>query len=39
MWQTNLKVIAVVVGTLAVFTLVSNSIPQLQSVVPEDLSF
>ena len=39
MWQTNLKVIAVVLGTLAVFTVVSNSIPQLQSVVPEDLSF
>lgn len=39
MWQTNLKVLAVVLGTLAVFTIVSSSIPQLQSVVPEDLSF
>ena len=39
MWQTNLKVLAVVLGTVAVFTIVSSSIPQLQSVVPEDLSF
>ncbi|GMR12973.1 MAG: hypothetical protein BMS9Abin29_1168 [Gemmatimonadota bacterium] len=39
MWKTNLKVLAVVLGTLAVFTIVSSSIPQLQSVVPEDLSF
>jgi mono/diheme cytochrome c family protein len=35
----NLKILAVVLGTLAVFTLVANSIPQVQSVVPEDLSF
>ena len=35
----NLKIIAVVIGTLAVFTLVANSIPQVQSEVPVDLSF
>ncbi len=35
----NLKILAVVIGTLAVFTLVANSIPQVQSVVPEELSF
>ena len=35
----NLKILAVVLGTLAVFTLVANSIPQIQSVVPEELSF
>jgi mono/diheme cytochrome c family protein len=39
MWQTNLKVLLVVVGTLGVYTLVANSIPQVQSEVPEELSF
>jgi len=35
----NLKIFAVVIGTLATFTLVANSIPQIQSEVPVDLSF
>jgi len=35
----NLKILAVVLGTLATFTIVANSIPQVQSVVPEELSF
>ena len=35
----NLKIIAVVIGTLATFTLVANSIPQVQSEVPLELSF
>ncbi len=35
----NLKIFAVVLGTLAIFTLVANSIPQVQSEVPLDLSF
>jgi mono/diheme cytochrome c family protein len=35
----NLKIFAVVIGTLATFTLVANSIPQVQSEVPVDLSF
>ena len=35
----NLKILAVVIGTLATFTIVANSIPQVQSVVPEELSF
>ena len=35
----NLKILAVVIGTLATFTLVANSIPQLQSEVPVELSF
>jgi len=39
MWQTNLKVVLVVLGTLGVYTLVANSIPQVQSEVPEELSF
>ena len=35
----NLKIFAVVIGTLATFTLVANSIPQVQSEVPVDLNF
>ncbi len=35
----NLKILAVVIGTLGTFTLVANIIPQLQSEVPEELSF
>jgi len=35
----NLKIIGVVVGTIGAFTLLANSIPQVQSEVPQDLSF
>ena len=35
----NLKIFGVVIGTLALFTLVANSIPQVQSEVPLALSF
>jgi len=35
MWRTNLKVVALVVGVLALYTLVANSIPQIQSEVPK----
>jgi len=38
MLGTNLKVAGVVVGTLALYTLVANSIPQLQSEVPKVLT-
>ena len=38
MWATNLKVAAVVIGTLAFYTLLANSIPQLQSEVPQQLT-
>jgi mono/diheme cytochrome c family protein len=34
MWATNLKVIGVVLGTLFVYTLICNKIPQIQSEVP-----
>ena len=34
MWATNLKVIGVVLGTLFVYTLICNKIPQMQSEVP-----
>jgi mono/diheme cytochrome c family protein len=37
--MTNLKIVLVVLGTLGVYTLVANSIPQVQSEVPEQLSF
>ena len=39
MWRTNLKVIGVVFGTLALYTLIANKIPQIQSEVPQSLSF
>ena len=35
----NLKIFAVVLGSLGTFTLVANSIPQVQSEVPLELSF
>jgi mono/diheme cytochrome c family protein len=35
----NLKIFSVVIGTLALFTLVANSIPQLESDVPVELTF
>lgn len=38
MWATNLKVGAVVVGTLALYTGLANTIPQVQSEVPKQLS-
>ena len=34
---TNLKIVAVVVFTLLLYTLIANSIPQVQSEVPEEL--
>ena len=34
---TNLKIAAVVVFTLSLYTLIANSIPQVQSEVPEEL--
>ena len=37
MWATNLKIVGLVVGTLALYTLIANSIPQLQSEVPRAL--
>lgn len=39
MWMTNLKIVALVLGTLATYTLVASSIPQVESEVPEELSF
>jgi mono/diheme cytochrome c family protein len=38
MWATNLKVGAVVIGTIMVYTVLANSIPQVQSEVPEELT-
>ncbi len=39
MLAENLRIFSVVIGTLALFTLVANSIPQVQSEVPQELSF
>ena len=38
MWGTNLRVLGVVLGTLAVYTAIANSIPQVQSEVPRTLT-
>jgi mono/diheme cytochrome c family protein len=38
MWATNLKVLGVVLGTLALYTLIANKIPQVQSEVPRGLT-
>jgi len=38
MWATNLKVLGVVLGTLLVYTVVCNEIPQMQSEVPQKLT-
>lgn len=39
MWATNLKILAIVLGTIGVYTLLANAIPQVESEVPEELSF
>src|SRR5882762_2662515 len=38
MWATNLRIIGVVLGTLALYTLIANKIPQVQSDVPRALN-
>ena len=38
MWGTNLRVLGVVLGTLLVYTLIANKIPQVQSEVPQTLA-
>ena len=38
MWRTNLTIVALVVGVLGLYTLVANSIPQLESEVPQALA-
>ena len=38
MWATNLRILGVVLGTLALYTLIANKIPQVQSEVPHALS-
>lgn len=39
MLLTNLKIFGVVLATLGLFTLVANAIPQVESEVPEELTF
>src|SRR5213594_4199814 len=38
MWATNAKIGGVVLGTLALYTLIANKIPQVQSEVPQALA-
>ena len=38
MWANNLRIFGVVLGTLALYTLIANKIPQVQSEVPQALS-
>jgi mono/diheme cytochrome c family protein len=38
MWAINLRIAAVVLGTLAIYTLIANKIPQVQSEVPRALA-
>ena len=38
MWANNLRIFGVVLGTLALYTLIANKIPQVQSEVPKALS-
>jgi len=37
-WGTNLRIVLVVLGTLALYTLIANKIPQVQSEVPQTLA-
>jgi mono/diheme cytochrome c family protein len=37
-WATNAKILGIVLGTLALYTLIANKIPQVQSEVPQALS-
>lgn len=39
MWRTNLKVVLVVLVTVSAYTAVANWIPQIESEVPEELTF
>jgi mono/diheme cytochrome c family protein len=38
MWANNLRIFGVVLGTLALYTLIANKIPQVQSEVPRALT-
>src|SRR5256885_11696688 len=38
MWATNLRIVGIVIGTLALYTLIANKIPQVQSEVPQTLT-
>ena len=39
MWRTNLEVGLVVLATVGVYTYIANAIPQVESDVPEELTF
>ena len=37
--MTNIKILGVMIGTISIYTWIANAIPQIESVVPEELSF
>jgi mono/diheme cytochrome c family protein/cytochrome c551/c552 len=37
-WATNAKIVGIVLGTLALYTLIANKIPQVESEVPQTLT-
>lgn len=39
MWKTNLQIFLVVIATLGLYTWVASAIPQIESQVPEELTF
>jgi mono/diheme cytochrome c family protein len=39
MWRTNLEVGLIVLGTVGIYTYIANAIPQVESDVPEELTF
>lgn len=39
MWATNLKILGIVLGTIGLYTLIANAIPQIESEVPQELAF
>ena len=39
MWATNLKILGIVLGTIGLYTLLANAIPQVESDVPQELTF
>ncbi|HET9985488.1 MAG TPA: c-type cytochrome [Longimicrobiales bacterium] len=38
MWATNLRIAAVVLGTIGLYTVVCNAIPQVESEVPKEMN-
>ena len=37
--MTTIRILGVMIGTIAIYTWIANAIPQIESAVPEELSF